>query len=235
MLGIAHKRIIKDLEIIRKNKEELASRGIYVNVNEADVCDIAVLIVPRDKREGDLRSPYTFGNFMFHMTFGPDFPMSPPSVEFHPKQNFMRMHPNYYEGGKVCLSVINTWATPDWTPSTSIMTLINVLEERFNENAVCFEPAFSAAGNDKKASYNTAVEYAKYKVCLMEVMKSPIAKRFVEEIKGEFAKNKVWLVERLEELDKKHGGATRPTQVAYSHAFVCNYREMLAAFKRFCY
>lgn len=223
MQGIATKRIVKDLDILNKNQEDLKKRGIYYHIDADDITHMDILICPRDKREGALISPYTGGFFLFKMTFGNDFPMSPPKLEFNPKQQFCRLHPNYYEGGKVCLSVINTWAKNDWTPATSIMSLINVLEERFNENAICFEPSFEMASNAVKMNYNKAVEYAKYKVCILDVFKLKSFDIFKDDIQNEFQNNKDYLINRLKELRDQYGNKTVASTPCYGYHITCDY------------
>lgn len=232
MEGLATKRIIKDYEMLRKNKDELASRGIYIFVNENNISELSVLIVPREKKEGDLISPYNYGFFMFKIAYGPEFPMSPPKVTFHPQQNYCRLHPNYYTTGKVCLSVINTWASNDWSPSTSTMSLINVLEERFNENGICFEPAYEMTQTDVKWQYNKAVEYAKYKVCFLDVYDSNMFSIFKEEMTMEIQKNLPYLMKRLEDLKEKYGNNTVVSTPCYGFKIVCDYSYMIDKMKK---
>lgn len=227
------KRIIKDMQILQKNKEDLNARGIYVRPDEANIRHIDILIVPRDKRENDLISPYTSGIFMFELLCPDDYPLSPPQITFFPQQRFCRLHPNYYEIGKVCLSVINTWGQ-DWSPATSILSIINVLEERFNENAICFEPSYENASREKRLRYNQAVEYAKYKVCLMDIQRCPLYNRFEEDICLEIKKNAPALLKRLEDLRNMHGESSSVTTPCFSYTINCDYAATIEAFKR-CY
>lgn len=101
----------------------------------------------QDINDVELKSPYTGGFFLFMLTIPDEFPLSPPKVVFHPQQNLVRLHPNYYENGKVCLSVINSWGAEDWTPSMSLLSIVNVLEERLNELSLQFEPGHEFASH----------------------------------------------------------------------------------------
>lgn len=201
------KRILKDLEILNKNKKELMERGIYWYVKEENIQDISVLVVPREKSDTScntssdkLISPYTYGYFLFTIKLQDDYPMSPPVVTFFPKDNTYRLHPNYYTTGKVCLSMINTWGNKDWSPSSSLLSLINVLEERFNENALCFEPGLERSSIKDKMDYNKIVELTKYNTCIVKVFKNPVYTPFKDIIIDELNKNKEWLLKRLEEI-----------------------------------
>lgn len=233
MESIAIKRIQRDLQILKNNKDDLMKRGIYFYVNEANLMDMFFLIVPKEKKEGVLISPYTGGNFLFQMTFPNDFPLSPPKTIFYPQQKTCRLHPNYYPNGKVCLSVINTWAQNDWSPSTSVMTLLSVLEERFNENAVCFEPGREMTAISEKINFNNVVEIAKYKVCILDILKgtTSVFKPFKEEIIKEFNLNKEYLIERLENLKSSIGEKGIVVSRAYADYVKFDINETLKALR----
>lgn len=224
-MEIVNRRVLKDIELLNKNKSELRLRGIYYHVNDADISSIRVLIIPRPKNEGALHSPYTYGNFMFVFTFVNDYPLSPPKVTFHPKQNFCRMHPNYYQNGNVCLSVINTWAGNDWTPSTSLLSLINILEERFNENAVCFEPARENTAYAGKQSYNNAVEYAKYYITILRIDNYQEFSDFKDIIQQELKSNMPFLIDRAKHLKDCIG--KRTISDTYTNQFEINYNYII--------
>lgn len=224
MTDIAIRRLTKDIAILEKNKVELQSRGIYIHVDEANIHNLRVLIVPKEKRDGDLISPYTAGFFMFHLSFPPNFPISPPDITFHPQQNHCRLHPNYYQTGKVCLSVINTWGADDWSPSTSVLNLVNILEARFTERSLCFEPGLEMALLEQIQAFNMTVEYAKYK-CILEAFDHPVFEPFEAIIREEFKQNKAYLLCRLEEM-KALNGDKYQVKTIYN-MITCDYGKML--------
>lgn len=227
-MSISIKRIMKDLDILAKNKEELKKRGIYFHFNDNDMSIMKILIIPRPKSEGALISPYTYGNFLFEIKFGEDYPLSPPKLTFHPKQSFCRLHPNYYQCGKVCLSVINTWAGNDWSPSTSILCLINILEERFNENAICFEPGREMASVHRKTEYNNAVEYAKYYTTILKIKTYDVFNDFHDIIREELRVNIDHLLERAKTLCSENVQKTTMNDT-YFHNFVVDYPYIVNA------
>lgn len=76
---------------------------------------------------GSENTPYDYGLFRFDLQIPPDYPAKPPECYYH---NFCkeRINPNLYETGKVCLSLLGTWAGKDgenWSPKNS--TLLQVL------------------------------------------------------------------------------------------------------------
>lgn len=207
MTSIAVRRILKDVELFKKNKEQLEKDGIYFHIDEANLFKAKLLIVPRHKEEDELVSPYTGGFFVFHLDIPESFPIDPPNVTFHPQTNMYRFHPNYYQTGKVCLSLLNTWGGNDWSPATSLMSLACVLEERFNERCLCFEPGHELASNNAMINYNDGVEYTKYHKAIIPIVQgsSPIYNDFMEVIAKEFTTHKDWHIHRLEQLvETKH-------------------------------
>jgi hypothetical protein len=128
--------------------------------------------------------------------------MSPPKVEFNPKTSSCRFHPNYYTTGKVCLSIINTWAGQDWSPSMSLMALLVTIEERFFERALGCEPGHENSSIHKFQQYNDFVEYNKYKTAIIDVMlqRYPIYEPFTDVIHQEFHNNNKWHIERVTQL-----------------------------------
>ena len=187
------KRIIRELAQIEKERENLSKSGIYFHYDEANIRKLQVMIIGKEKKDSEcaeLYSPYAGGFFVFDIDLPSEYPMDPPQIKFHPQQSLFRLHPNYYQCGKVCLSSINTWGGKDWAPSVSLIALSRVLEERLNERARCFEPALEKSTNAELIAYNTMVEYAVHKVCLVDIVrnkKPPVAfQAFTDVIRKHF-------------------------------------------------
>ncbi|KAF7021974.1 hypothetical protein CFC21_034829 [Triticum aestivum] len=90
--------------------------SIYVRVYEDRIDLIRAAIV------GPAGTPYHDGLFFFDVCFPPEYPRCPPKVHFH--SSGLRLNPNLYESGKVCLSLLNTWlgsGSEKWGKSNSTM------------------------------------------------------------------------------------------------------------------
>ncbi|KAK2982816.1 hypothetical protein RJ640_021306 [Escallonia rubra] len=71
-------------------------------------------------------TPYSDGLFFFDIFCPGNYPASPPKVHF--RSHGLRMNPNLYSNGSVCLSLLNTWSgrgEEKWTENKS--TVLQVL------------------------------------------------------------------------------------------------------------
>jgi ubiquitin-protein ligase len=77
------------------------------------------------------RSPYENGVFEFDIFCPPSYPQVAPSVKLITTGGGrVRFNPNLYNCGKVCLSLLGTWAGPGWIPDKS--TILQVTSMHIN-------------------------------------------------------------------------------------------------------
>ena len=113
---ITVKRLIFDIKDITNNS--LSKDGIYYKHDESNMLLGYALII------GPNNTPYEYGNFLFKFKFPHDYPYSPPTVIYCTNDGTTRFHPNLYKNGKLCLSILNTWHGPGWTPSNTIRSVL---------------------------------------------------------------------------------------------------------------
>ncbi|KAK4483316.1 hypothetical protein RD792_010502 [Penstemon davidsonii] len=109
---------------------------------------------------GPPKTPYHNGLFFFDFQMPSGYPHKPPKVHYH--SYGLRLNPNLYTTGYVCLSLLNTWNGPpstQWTPnkSTILQVLLSLQALVLNDTPFHNEPGF---GNKKwfknsSMSYNT--------------------------------------------------------------------------------
>lgn len=97
---------------------------------------------------GAAGTPYHDGLFFFDLYLPAEYPSSPPHVHYH--SGGLRLNPNLYETGKVCLSLLNTWTGKGneiWHSSSSsiLQVLVSIQGLVLNAN-----PYFNEAGYDKQ-------------------------------------------------------------------------------------
>ncbi|XP_044446416.1 probable ubiquitin-conjugating enzyme E2 23 [Triticum aestivum] len=105
------KAVQKEWKILENNN---LPDTIYVRVFEDRMDLLRAVIV------GASGTPYHDGLFFFDLHLPPSYPDMPPMVYYH---SFgLRLNPNLYNSGTVCLSLLNTFggeASEVWSPSTS--------------------------------------------------------------------------------------------------------------------
>jgi baculoviral IAP repeat-containing protein 6 len=93
---------------------------------------------------GPDETPYANGCFFFDIMIPPTYPQVSPKVQFLTTGGgAVRFNPNLYNCGKVCLSLLGTWAGPGWVSGQSsllqvlisIQSLILVPDPYYNEPA----------------------------------------------------------------------------------------------------
>ncbi|EXC18111.1 putative ubiquitin-conjugating enzyme E2 24 [Morus notabilis] len=132
------KKVQQEWSILEKELPET----IYVRIFEERMDLIRAAIV------GTPGTPYHDGLFFFDIYLPPEYPHEPPMV--HYISGGLRVNPNLYESGKVCLSLLNTWAGTDtevWNPGSSsiLQVLLSLQALVLNE-----KPYFNEAGYDQQ-------------------------------------------------------------------------------------
>ncbi|MCL7031509.1 hypothetical protein MKW94_023433 [Papaver nudicaule] len=130
------KKVQKEWSILEKDLPDT----IYVRVYEGRIDLLRAAIV------GAPGTPYHDGLFFFDFYLPPDYPNEPPLVYYN--SGGLRVNPNLYESGKVCLSLLKTWTgtgSEVWNPgsSTILQILLSLQALVLNE-----KPYFNEAGYD---------------------------------------------------------------------------------------
>ena len=108
----AIKRIAKDVKEIMN--DPLHDNGIYYKHDDDDVLKGYAMIY------GPENTPYEYGYYFFEFNFPKDYPFSPPTLVFGTNADHIRMNPNLYRCGKVCISILNTWKGEQWSSCQTI-------------------------------------------------------------------------------------------------------------------
>ncbi len=154
-------RLQKEFVILKKSITIDKDASIFFSVDKQNIFKMRFII------SGPKGTPYSYGLFLFDMTFTNEFPQKPPIVHFLNHGN-KRFNPNLYDCGKVCLSLLGTWNSSNkgetWnsTISTfnqvliSIQSLILIDEPYFNEPG--HEKSIGTPhGNEKSKNYNYTI------------------------------------------------------------------------------
>jgi ubiquitin-protein ligase len=163
------RRLAKDVAEVAR--DPLDSSGIFYHHNETDIRKGAAII------RGPEGTAYEHGYYYFLFEYPTTYPTDPPKVSFRtsapclpvsgqsaaqtaqlPGKRCVRMHPNLYVDGKVCLSLLGTWDGPPWTSCCTIRILLLAIQSILDDDPYMNEPNV----RDDDAShipYNRAVKF----------------------------------------------------------------------------
>uniref|UniRef100_A0A0D9UYQ2 E2 ubiquitin-conjugating enzyme n=1 Tax=Leersia perrieri TaxID=77586 RepID=A0A0D9UYQ2_9ORYZ len=145
------KKIQQDWKLLEKD----LPASIYVRVAEDRMDLLRAAIV------GPKGTPYHDGLFFFDIQYTSSYPSRPPSVYYY--SGGLRINPNLYNCGKVCLSLLGTWQGSGcemWNPSQSTMlqVLVSIQALILNEKPYFNEPAYASSANST-SSERVSMEY----------------------------------------------------------------------------
>lgn len=230
----AVKRLLKDIQQIIKNP--LHDQGIYYKHSETNMMEgWALIIGPKD-------SLYCNGYYFFKFTFPPDYPHSPPVLQYCTNDGTTRFHPNFYKTGKVCIDILNTWRGEKWsgcqTISSVLLTLISVMD---NE-PILNEPGITRTSKDFK-NYHSLIEYRNLSFSIYQLVSSienlkqiipsmnvEFCEHFYAIMKKHYIENKDIIMKRLEINRRKVLNTEYFYSSLYLFGFKVNYEELILLF-----
>ncbi|KAJ1381505.1 Ubiquitin-conjugating enzyme E2 [Sesbania bispinosa] len=176
------KRIQVEWKLLEKDLPD----SIFVRVYESRLDLLRVVII------GAEGTPYHDGLFFFDVFFPSGYPNVPPEVYYH--SGGLRLNPNLYNCGKVCLSLLNTWSgtkNEKWLPgvSTILQVLVSIQGLILNAKPYFNEPGFaglsgSAEGETRSLQYNEDIFILSLKTMVYMIRRPP--KNFEDFVAGHF-------------------------------------------------
>ncbi|KAI3803487.1 hypothetical protein L1987_31639 [Smallanthus sonchifolius] len=176
------KKIQEEWRILEKDLPDT----IFVRVYESRMDLLRAVII------GAEGTPYHDGLFFFDVCFPTSYPNKPPLVHYH--SGGLRINPNLYNCGKVCLSLLNTWTGAQmekWVPGTSTMlqVLVSIQGLILNMKPYFNEPGYanssgSVHGEKYSLQYNENTLILSLKTMVYAMNKPP--KNFEDLVIGHF-------------------------------------------------
>ncbi len=215
----------KDMKEIQKT--DLSSMGIFIEFDEENILQAKAMIIgPED-------SPYENGILFFDILFPYNYPFSPPNIKYYSRSKY-RIHPNLYVGksyenylGKVCLSVINTWAGPKWTSVMHITSILIILQSILNKYPIENEPGYENTSIEKKELFNQIVSFDTFQNLIFENMINIPEKYlcFQKDIQNHYNQKKDIIHEQLS-LQKENVKSSRINSGIYNYTIHINYNNL---------
>ncbi|KAL1366552.1 putative ubiquitin-conjugating enzyme E2 38 [Arachis ipaensis] len=148
------KRIQEEWKILEENLPET----VFVKVSESRMELLRAAII------GPQGTPYHDGLFFFDCFFPDNYPASPPKVHYH--SGGVRINPNLYKCGTVCLSLLGTWQgrnnDENWIPgkSTMLQVLVSIQALILNEKPFYNEPGYPESYGGSRDGHRRSKEYS---------------------------------------------------------------------------
>ncbi|KAE8257269.1 hypothetical protein A4X13_0g2464 [Tilletia indica] len=146
--------IAKELASLQVSLPALWHGSIFLRVDESRIDVLKACIV------GPEGSPYESGLFFFDIFLPSTYNSVPPQVKIITTNGGRhRFNPNLYADGKVCLSLLGTWAGPGWVKgrSTLLQVLLSIQSLIMGEE----EPAVNEPGWEKQRGSKSSEAYTK--------------------------------------------------------------------------
>ena len=157
------RRLQRDLKVIQED----AASNIFVTPRRDDLSVVDALVL------GPADTPYDGALLHFQLNILPTYPMNPPEVRFLTTDSgTLRLHPQLYADGKVCLSILGTWHGPRWTASSSIRTVLLSIQSLLCEDPLRCEPGMETAADDKVELANVFVVHESVRVGILAMLEN---------------------------------------------------------------
>lgn len=224
------KRLMSEIKNIEKNREEMESCGLYIYYNESNIGEFYFMII------GTEDTPYEKGFYPFNLVIPSNYPFEPPKVTIIlPNDGHSRMNPNLYIGGKVCLSMINTWAGPGWLPSYTIDKVVIAIQALvMNEHPLINEPGHENDAKDILEAYNRAVLHQNYALGIIRMYQNLNCSSlsiFKDIVINKINENKEFYVNKLEKYIEEYKDIPEFRTQTYGMNIKNNYKGMLKFIK----
>ena len=218
----------KDMKLIQKMK--LSELGIHVHFNEENVMKASAIIIgPKD-------TPYENGILYFLIEYPKEYPYKPPKIGYLSNSRY-RIHPNLYVGrtsdnfiGKVCLSSINTWSGPKWTPVMHLGSVLLSIQSLLCNNPLHNEPGFENETGERNNLYNLVVQYDNYNHLIRKNAFDvhPMFESFNDIIQDHLRKEKKNILNQLKILAKEHSKPVKISLNIYNILMKVDYPRLKA-------
>jgi len=196
------RRIMADISSIKRDGPAL---GIFYESDPVNMSKgKAMIIGPKD-------TPYEDGFFFFEIQLPSTYPMNPPIVKFITGNGNTRFHPNLYVEGKVCLSILGTWAGEPWSPMLGILQVFITIQSLLDNCPLRHEPAYNSepAKSPKMTAYNKHIKYAVYETAILNQLQTIRHPEFANPMHEHFQKNKEAIIMRCKALATEVQGSDR--------------------------
>jgi ubiquitin-conjugating enzyme E2 Z len=221
------KRVLLDIQEIQK--EEFQKSGIYYYYDDANITRGLMLIWGT---EGTL---YEDMPMCYSVEFPSGYPFDPPKVLFSTFDGKTRFHPNMYQNGKVCLSILGTWEGPKWASTLRLSTVAVTLQSLLDNNPIAHEPGYETRVDEYSTGYNELVGYRCIEYildCLERIFKENPLSTELDNFRSVVKERYSGIIKRLEKRLEKYQENKKWVTIPYNLSGKTNNEEIKARIKK---
>jgi ubiquitin-protein ligase len=215
----ANKRFQKEIRqlYIQQSQRDLHINDYLIYYDETNINKLHTII--RGPTDSVYRHKFIRLDFMI-----PDnYPHSPPEVTFI-NYDGVRIHPNMYENGKCCATILNTWGDDKfekWTSSMGIETILLTFHSFLDNNPYTYEP-----GGRDDPSYTDYVQHQSWSSCLIRYLQNETIELFTEFMHNYLLINIDSIFNDLYELSEIYPSGYYETRCFEIETFPINYSRI---------
>ena len=218
-MNIINKRFQKEIRqlYIQQSQRNLLENDYLIDYDETNTHKLHAII------KGPHDSVYRHKFIRLDFIIPDNYPHSPPEVSFINHDN-VRIHPNMYENGKCCATILNTWGDNQfekWTSSMGIETILLTFHSFLDNNPYTYEP-----GDRDDPSYTVYVEHQSWTSCLIRYLQNEDIEPFKEFIHNYLLLNIDNIFQDLQTLDDLYKSGYYHTRCFEIDEFYINYSKI---------
>ncbi|GIC85634.1 ubiquitin-conjugating enzyme E2 [Aspergillus udagawae] len=161
-------RITREIKHIQHN----ADPSLAVAYKDSDIRNVTAIVL------GTPGTPYQFGFFEFSISFGKDYPATPPIVQITTTNGGRcRFGPNLYSGGKVCL----TWGGQrgeEWSSAQGLESILISIQSLMSNNPYENEPGYQGAhapeDQENSQAYIEKIRHETLRIAVIQPLESSL-------------------------------------------------------------
>lgn len=216
-----NKRFIREIRALyqQQSQKPLLQNDYIIHYDETAINKVYALI------KGPHDSVYRHKFIQLEMTIPDNYPHSPPSVAFV-NLDGVRIHPNMYEDGKCCATILNTWGDSKfekWTSSMGIETVLLTFHSFLDNNPYTYEP-----GGMDDPSYSVYVLYQSWTSCLIRYLQYQHVEEFTQFIHNYLLANVDEIFDDLAQLKMEYPYGYYFTRCFEVDDYVINYERVIS-------
>ena len=137
----------------------------------------------------------------------------------------VRLNPNLYTNGKVCLSILNTWSGPKWSSCQNLSSVLLSIQSLLNENPIHNEPGWENEDGKMCNDYNKVITHENFHIAIINIPNNFVS--FLPIIREHFINNYSLIRKKIKILQSQYSDDVTIKSTIYQMKINLNYTNIL--------